>query len=218
MKTKDELIKKFGKQILIDEKLSNYSWFNLGGPADIFFKPKSIEDILFFLKEIKPQKITILGAGSNTLIRDGGIKGITIKLSSAFSYIKLLSNNVIEVGAATLDKKVANFALENSLTGLEFLACIPGTIGGAIKMNTGCYGNNIEEILHSIKVINLKGQTKEILVNDINFSYRDTNLEDDLIVTSVKLKGKNFLKQKIYKKQKSMLERKKKTPYNHLVS
>ena len=87
----EDLKIKFGKQILVDEKLSNYSWFNLGGPADVLFKPDSIKDIISFLEKIKPQKFTILGAGSNTLIRDGGIKGITIKLSSAFSYIKMYS-------------------------------------------------------------------------------------------------------------------------------
>jgi len=200
---------KFGKQILINEKLSNYSWFNLGGPADIFFKPNSIKDITCFLEELKPEKFTIIGAGSNTLIRDGGIKGITIKLSSSFSYINLNSENIIEVGAATPDKKVADFAMENSLTGFEFLACVPGSIGGAVRMNTGCYGSDISQILHSIKVIDLKGSLKEIFAKDIKFFYRSTNIEENLLVTSVKLKGKNYLRQKIAEKQKAMMETKK---------
>ena len=195
----EDLKSKFGKQISIDEKLSNYSWFNLGGP----------EDIIFFFKKIKPQKFTIIGAGSNTLIRDGGIKGITIKLSSAFSYVKLDSENTIEVGAATQDKKVANFAIENELAGLEFLACIPGSIGGAVRMNTGCYGNDVSEIFHSIKVVNVRGITKEILAKDIKFSYRNTNLEENLLITSVKLTGKHSTKQKIKEKQERMVERKK---------
>ena len=202
---------KFGKKILIDEKLSNYSWFNLGGPADIFFKPESIEDIIFFFEKLKPQGFTIIGAGSNTLIRDGGIKGITIKLSTAFSYIKIDSENTIEVGAATQDKKVADFAIENSLTGLEFLACIPGSIGGAVRMNTGCYGDDISKILHSIKVIDTYGIRREILAKDIKFSYRAASLEDNLLITSVKLTGKHSTKQKIEAKQKTMLERKKKS-------
>ena len=205
----EDLKSKFGKQISIDEKLSNYSWFNLGGPADVLFKPNSIEDIIFFFKQTKLQKFTIIGAGSNTLIRDGGIKGITIKLSSAFSYVKLDSENTIEVGAATQDKKVANFAIENELAGLEFLACIPGSIGGAVRMNTGCYGNDISEILHSIKVVNVRGITKEILAKDIKFSYRNTNLEENLLITSVKLTGKHSTKQKIKEKQETMVERKK---------
>ena len=205
----EDLKPKFGKQILIDEKLSNYSWFNIGGPADIFFKPENVEDIIFFLEKIKPQKITIIGAGSNTLIRDGGIKGITIKLSSAFSYTKLHSKNIIEVGAATPDKKAADFAMKNSLAGLEFLACIPGSIGGAVRMNTGCYGDDISKILHSIEAIDIKGNPKEILAKDIKFSYRGTNIEENLIITSVKLIGKYCMKQKIEDKQKAMVERKK---------
>ena len=172
----EELRVKFGKQILIDEKLSNYSWFNLGGIADIFFKPNSIRDIIFFFEKLKPKKFTIIGAGSNTLIRDGGIKGITIKLSSAFSHIKLESENIIEVGAATPDKKVADFAIDNSLTGLEFLACIPGSIGGAVRMNTGCYGHDISKILHSIKVVDIKGNLKEILSKNIKYNLDTFNI------------------------------------------
>jgi UDP-N-acetylmuramate dehydrogenase len=209
--TTEELKVKFGKKILINEKLSNYSWFNLGGPAEIFFKPDTEEDISFFLKKLKPKKFTVLGAGSNTLIRDGGIKGITIKLSPFFSNIKLDTNNIIEVGAATLDKRVADFAMENSLTGLEFLACIPGSIGGAIRMNTGCYGEDVSKILHSIKVIDNQGDTKEILANDIKFSYRSTNLTENFIITSVKLIGEFSLKKKIFKKQEAMVEKKKKS-------
>ena len=205
----ENLKKKYGKKILIDEKLSNYSWFNLGGTADIFFKPESIKDIISLLEKLKPQKFTILGAGSNTLIRDGGIKGITVKLSSAFSYIKLDSTNIVEVGAATADKKVADFAMENSLSGMEFLACIPGSIGGAVRMNTGCYGDDISKILHSINVIDMQGYQKNILAKEINFSYRGCNLEENLIITSVKLKGKKCLRQKIENKQKEMVERKK---------
>ena len=210
MKINTEKLKvKFGNRILINEKLSNYSWFNLGGKADIFFKPKNIEDIFVFLEEIKPQKFTVLGAGSNTLIRDGGIEGITIKLSSSFSYINLVSKNIIEVGAATADKKIADFAMENSLTGLEFLACIPGSIGGAVRMNTGCYGDDISKIFHSIKTINIQGEIKEILAKDIKFSYRGSKLEQNLIITSVKLIGKEGLKKEIEEKQKAMVERKK---------
>ena len=200
---------KLGKKILLNEKLANYSWFNLGGPSEVFFKPDNVEDIIFFLKEIKPEKINILGAGSNTLFRDGGVKGITIKLSSKFSYVNFTSPNIIEVGAATLDRKVADFALENSLTGLEFLSCIPGSIGGAIRMNSGCYGEDISKILHSIKVIDNRGYEKDIIASDIKFYYRDSNLDQNLIITSVKLQGKPSSKTEIKKKQKALNERKK---------
>jgi UDP-N-acetylmuramate dehydrogenase len=204
-----ELNKKFGNRILINEKLSNYSWFNLGGTADIFFKPNSTEEVIFFLEKTKPQKFVVLGAGSNTLIRDGGIRGITIKLGPAFSSINLDSKNIIETGAATRDKKVADFAMENSLTGLEFLACVPGSIGGAVRMNTGCYGSNISQILHSIKVIDVRGYKKEILRKDIKFSYRGTNLKENLLITSIKLIGKKSVKKKIEEKQQAMLDKKK---------
>jgi len=204
-----EIELKYGKKILFNEKLSNYSWFNLGGPSEVFFKPNSLEDVIFFLKKIKPKKITILGAGSNTLIRDGGIKGITIKLSSYFSYLNLDTSNIIEAGAATLDKKIADFAIENSLTGLEFLSCIPGSIGGAIRMNSGCYGEDISQILHSIKVIDIFGEVKEIPAIDIKFYYRDTSLDHDLIITSVKLQGKVSLREKIKSKQQTLIEKKK---------
>ena len=209
--TQKEIKLKFGKKISFNEKLSNYSWFNLGGPSEIFFKPDNIEDIVFLLKNFKPKKITILGAGSNTLIRDGGVEGITIKLSSHFSYLNLLSENIIEVGAATLDKKIANFALENSLTGLEFLSCIPGSIGGAIRMNSGCYGQDISQILYSVKVVDIYGHEKNISASDIKFNYRDSNLDKSLIITSVKLQGKDSVKEKIQNKQQKLIIKKKKS-------
>jgi UDP-N-acetylmuramate dehydrogenase len=200
---------KLGKKILLNEKLSNYSWFNLGGPSEIFFKPDSVADIIFFLKEFKPKEINILGAGSNTLIRDGGINGVTIKLSAQFSYLKFASPNIIEAGAATLDKKIADFALEHSITGLEFLSCIPGSIGGAIRMNSGCYDEDISKILHSIEVIDVLGNKKEILATDIKFDYRESSLDQNLIITSVKIKGRPSFKDEIQKKQLVLVERKK---------
>ena len=200
---------KLGKKILLNEKLAYYSWFNLGGPSEVFFKPDSIEDVIFFIKENNPKKINILGAGSNTLIRDGGVKGLTIKLSSKFSYLNFISPNIIEAGAATLDKKIADFAIEHSLTGFEFLSCIPGSIGGAIRMNSGCYGDDVSKILHSIKVIDLLGNEKDILASDIKFFYRDSSLDNNLIITSVKLQGKPSLKKEIQIKQEALIKKKK---------
>ena len=212
----EEIELKYGKIILFNEKLANYSWFNLGGPSEIFFKPNSIEDIIYFFKTVKPNKITILGAGSNTLIRDGGVKGITVKLSPHFSYLNLESSNIIEAGAATLDKRIADFALENSLTGLEFLSCIPGSIGGGIRMNSGCYGEDISQILHSIKVVDIYGDKKDIPAADIKFHYRDSSLNNNLIITSVKLQGKVSLKEKIKKKQQILIEKKKNSQPNQI--
>jgi UDP-N-acetylmuramate dehydrogenase len=159
---------KFGKNIIFKENLSKYSWFNLGGPAEIFFRPKTENQLEEFLHEIKDNnyKINILGAGSNTLIRDAGVKGVVIKLSSNFSNIKLLNQDTIEVGAAALDRKVSDFAKNNDISGMEFLSCIPGSIGGAIIMNSGCYKSDISKILSSIQILDHQGKKREIKNNE----------------------------------------------------
>ena len=207
----ESLKKKFGKNLFLKEKLSKYSWFNLGGPADIFFKPEDQGQLIEFLSEVSVNnpKIDILGAGSNTLIRDPGVKGIVIKLSSSFSEIKLLEQNIIEVGAATLDRKVSEFAKNNDVSGMEFLSCIPGSIGGAIVMNSGCYGSDISKILLSIKVLDYSGNEKEITSNNIEFSYRGSNLPNNFIILSAKLKGVISSKSLIEKKQNKLIHRKK---------
>ena len=144
-----KLKQKFGSNLSSNVSLSNYSWFNLGGNAEYFFKAKDKNQLKEFLNEakIKNFNTTILGAGSNTLFRDNGVKGAVIKLGQEFSYTKLINKNIIDVGAATLDRKVANFAKENNIGNFEFLSCIPGSIGGAIIMNSGCYDNDISKFL-----------------------------------------------------------------------
>ena len=126
MSLNQELIKKFNNYITKNTKLSNYNWFNLGGSAEYFFKPKNKNQLIEFLKENKKNKlkITILGAGSNILIRDTGIKGVVIKLGR-FSEINIIDNEIIQVGAGALDRKISNFAKENGIGNLEFLSCIP---------------------------------------------------------------------------------------------
>ena len=212
MSINQKLIDKFNKNIFYNAELSNYSWFNLGGPAEILFKPENKKQLMDFFKENQKNKfkITILGAGSNTLIRDRGIKGVVIKLGSNFSYLKLIDENIIEVGAATLDRKIANFAKENGLSDLEFLSCIPGSIGGSVIMNSGCYDYDISKVLISVNVIDIKKCIeKEIKGEDIDFFYRGTDLSNDLIITSVKLKGIPKKKDEIEKRQIQFLERKK---------
>ena len=196
-----------------NEKLSKYSWFNLGGPAEVFFKPNSIDDLKNFLlkSKNKKDKIFILGAGSNTLFRDAGFDGIIIKLGKAFTETKLLENNKIEVGAATLDKKLSDFAYQNSLSGLEFLSCIPGSIGGAITMNSGCYDSDISKIFVSLKAINLSGEIKSFTKDEVKFFYRGNNLNNKLIILSVILQGETADKNQIKEKQESLLKRKKET-------
>ena len=212
MRQNIELIKKFRENISLNTNLSNYSWFNLGGPAEYFFKPKNSKQLIDFLKENKKSnlKITILGAGSNTLIRDNGIKGVVIKLGSNFSEIELINKNTLKIGAATLDRKISNFAKDHGVGNLEFLSCIPGSIGGAVIMNSGCYGNDISKVLDSINVIDInKCKEKKIKKEEIKFFYRGTNLPKELIITSVILKGSVQSKKIIELKQNELINKKK---------
>ncbi len=206
--------KRFGDNFHKNVSLSNYSWFNLGGNAEYFYKAKNKNQLKDFLAEAKnvSLKTTILGAGSNTLFRDNGVKGAVIKLGQDFSYVKLVEKDIIEVGAATLDRKVANYAKDNNLGNLEFLSCIPGSIGGAITMNSGCYENEISKVLVSLQAIHKNKLTEiEIKKEDIKFSYRGTNLSDDLIIVSAKLKGHISDKNIIEQKQLNLIEIKKKS-------
>ena len=209
MSTEEYLNQNIKKNVL----MSQYNWFNLGGPAELFFKPKDKKDLIEIIRFSKNKnlKINVIGAGSNTLIRDKGIKGLTIKLGKSFSIVKLLDNETIEVGASALDKKVASFAQENLISGFEFLSCIPGSLGGAVIMNSGCYGEDISKVFLSLRAINFEGEEIEIKKENIKFFYRKTNLPNDLIITSVVLKGKKSSKDKINKKQQQMIETKKKS-------
>ena len=212
MSSNKELINQFGKNISKNISLSNYSWFNLGGPAEYLFKPKNKDQLIKFLKVNKKNRfnITVLGAGSNTLIRDKGIKGVVIKLGSSFSYINQINQDILEVGASTLDRKVSNYAKDCGLGNMEFLSCIPGSIGGAVIMNSGCYGNEISKILESINIIDINNcEEKKLNREEIDFFYRGTNLSKDLIITSVRLRGIAMPKNKIEKIQNELLKKKK---------
>ncbi len=207
-----ELLSKFEGSMSNNILLSNYSWFNLGGPAEYLFKPKDKNQLIEFLEFNKKFRynLTIIGAGSNTLIRDKGIKGVVIKLGSSFSNVDLIDNRTIEAGAGTLDRKISNFARDNEIGNFEFLSCIPGSIGGAVIMNSGCYGYDISKVLLSLNVIDIKKcEEKEIKHNEIDFFYRGTNLPKEYIITSVKLKGENQSKEKIESKQNEFMQRKK---------
>ena len=210
-----EMKNKFSGQVLFDQSLSKYSWFNLGGPAKVIFKPKNLNELSIFLKNIKGfDKIKVLGVGSNTLIRDGGFNGIIIKLGKSFSHLSLFDQNTLIAGASALDKNVSNFALENSLTGFEFLSCIPGAIGGGIRMNSGCYEEDISKILVSIQVMDLHGKIKIIQSSGVKFFYRGCNLEDNLIFVSATFRGKKDKKINIQKKINNLIEQKNKDqPY-----
>ena len=207
-----EKIKKFSNEInskfYFDYDLKKSNWFNIGGRAKVFFKVESLADLILFLKKFGlSEKIFTLGAGSNTLISDDIFNGIVVKLGKNFSNVSLLPNNLIVAGSACTDKKLSEFALNNGVGGFEFLACIPGTIGGGLKMNAGCFDKEIKDILISVQAIDKIGRIITIPADKILFEYRDNDLADDLIFLSASFRGEKR-KQEII--QKEIIELKKK--------
>jgi UDP-N-acetylmuramate dehydrogenase len=187
---KNDLLLEFNENIKFDYNLKKKNWFNIGGKTKIYYKAKNLKDLIRFLKIIKnEQKFFILGGGSNTLISDKTFDGVVIKLSNDFNNISLLSEDIIIAGSAVSDKLLSEFAMENSLGGFEFLSCIPGTVGGGIKMNAGCFDREFKDILISVQAINKSGQVITIPAKEINFKYRDSGLSNDLIFLSASFKG-----------------------------
>lgn len=188
MTNKENTYKKI-QNLLLNGKLSfnfnlaSNTWLKTGGNADIFFIPEDVNDLRKFLKSIKNNlPFYILGAGSNTLFRDFGFDGAVIKLSKNFDYVKFINDKEFKVGAATNCIKLARFLAKNSATGLEFFSGIPGSIGGAIKMNAGAYGHETSKLLTKIKLLDSKdGKIKEILSKDYKMQYRQTNFPDEYI-------------------------------------
>ena len=140
-----KLLYEFGNNVRFEYDLKKKNWFNIGGKSKVYFKANNLKELISFLKKLNnKEKIFILGAGSNTLIKDTLFDGVVIKLSKNFNNISLLGEDIIIAGSAVLDKSLSDFAMNNSLIGFEFLSCIPGTIGGGIRMNTGCLVENLK--------------------------------------------------------------------------
>ena len=187
----EQLTLEFNDNVKFDYDLKKKNWFNIGGKTKIYFKASNLKDLINFLKKIdNKEKIFILGGGSNTLITDKTYDGVVIKLTNNFNNISLLADDIIIAGSAVSDKSLSEFAMNNDLGGFEFLSCIPGTVGGGIKMNAGCFGREFKDILISIQAINKIGQVITIPAKDINFKYRDSSLPDNLIFLSASFKGK----------------------------
>ena len=194
-----EFIDEFSDNLKLDYDLKKKNWFNIGGKTKGFYKADNLKELIKFLKKIKnDEKIFILGAGSNTLICDNKFDGVVIKLAQNFNNISQHSDEIIVAGSAATDKSLSEFAMENSLGGFEFLSCIPGTIGGGIKMNAGCFQREFKDILISIQAVNKSGQVVTIPAKEINFKYRDSGLSEDLIFLSASFKG--------YKKDKNAIK------------
>jgi len=176
--------------IFFDQSIKNHNWFNIGGKTKIFFKPNSLKGLIEYLKLYASRgKIFILGNGSNVLFDDDTYQGTVIKLGKSFSNITLLDNETIIAGTAVSQKKVSEFAKDNNISGLEFMSCIPGSIGGGIRMNSGCFKKEFKDILISIQLVDFKGVVRSIPANKIKFNYRSIELPKDLIFLSATFKG-----------------------------
>ena len=186
-----KILKEFGDKVQFEYNLKKRNWFNIGGTSKVFYIADDLKELVRFLKTLQNQeKIFILGAGSNTLITDKMFDGIVIKLGKNFKNISLLGKDVLIAGSGVLDKSLSDFALQNDLSEFEFLSCIPGTIGGGIRMNAGCFEKEFKDILLSIQAIDKFGNVITIPRDKINFDYRTSNLSEDLIFLSASFKGK----------------------------
>ena len=190
LKILDNFSKNIKGKLRFDYCLKNHTWLNIGGNAKIFFVPETLTELRDFLLYIKNDhnNFFIIGAGSNLLISENIKNRIFIKLGKNFNKISLTKDNVVIAGCSILDKNVSDFACENHLSGLEFLSCIPGTIGGGIRMNSGCFGSEFKDVLLSVQVMDFNGRVYTINSKDINFDYRKTDLSKNLIFLSASFK------------------------------
>ena len=211
-----DLLPKIKGKYLLNEPMNKHTWFAVGGPAEVMFLPADLEDLKNFLKW-RPYNlpISILGGGSNILVRDGGIPGVVIKLDTpAFKEVKV-EENKITCGAGLKNIELQKTLLKHELGGLEFLCSIPGTIGGSIKTNAGCFGKSIKDVLLIAEVVDGQGTTHQVPVEDFQLSYRSSLFPDDWIITALTLKTEPSSQEKIQeiiKEQKNY--RQQHQPYN----
>ena len=170
--------------------LAPYTWLRVGGMAEAFFIPKDEADLAHFLSSTPPDiPIHVLGVASNTLVRDGGIKGVVIRLGPSFAQVAM-DGLYVRAGAAALDNKVAKLAAQAGIAGLEFYAGIPGTIGGALRMNAGCYGGETKDVLREVVAIDRRGRRCLMPLSEMDYSYRHSGAPDDLIFVEAVFEGR----------------------------
>ena len=190
------------KSLKFNYQLGKKTWFGTGGNCKLFLEVNSINqltNIIRIAKKFLP--ILVIGSGSNVIIRDGGFKGIVIKLGGEFRKIEIdTSNSSLSVGAGTKDSEVTKFCVEKNISGLEFLSGIPGTIGGNIKMNAGCYGNQISDNLIDCTIIDEKLNKKIVKKKEIGFHYRKSSFDNGQIIIQARFKIQRNNKSKIKKK------------------
>ena len=173
-----------------DVSLAPFTWLRVGGPADYLFRPADVDDLAAFLAFLPLDiPVTVMGVGSNLLIRDGGIEGVVIRLGSVFGRIEKLDAIRLRAGAAALDTQVAQLARQSGIAGLEFLRGVPGSMGGAIAMNAGAYGAQIADCLGAVEVVMRDGTLMRLGRDQLIMNYRDGGLPEGAIVTAVELTG-----------------------------
>lgn len=170
-------------------EIASTTWFRVGGPCEVLFKPADIEDLQSFLRQ-KPKDIACISVGvaSNLLVRGGGIPGVTTRLGKGFNHIAL-HNGFLDVGAAVLDRSVATLCVDEGIQGLEFFCGIPGTIGGALRMNAGCYGTEVKDVLVAAYALDPKGQLQTLTPEDMGFTYRHCAIPQDWVFIGARFKA-----------------------------
>lgn len=174
-----------------DYNLAQLAWFRVGGPAEILFEPADAQDLADFLAGLPGDvAVTVIGAGSNLLIRDGGVRGVVVQLGAGFSDIAFDAGGVIHAGAAVMDVKLASAARDAGLTGLEFLRGIPGAMGGAARMNAGAFGGELKDIFVSAQGLDRHGRMREFSAAEAGLAYRKSALPADVILTRISVRGR----------------------------
>lgn len=184
-----ELLPEVKGRYLPDEALNKYTWFGVGGPAEVLFSPKDNNDLRHFMLQ-KPYNLPIfvIGGGSNLLVRDGGIPGVVIRLDNKSYRTWKLEENRLICGAGLKNSELKKIMVDNQIGGLEFLVSIPGTLGGAVKTNAGCFGKELKDVLLSAVVVNNEGEELEVSADDFNLGYRCSYFPEEWIITSLVLK------------------------------
>lgn len=171
--------------------LADLTWFRVGGPAEVLFTPADEADLADFLKATPADiPVNVIGVGSNLLVRDGGIPGVVVRMGKGFGAINLEPGHRIRAGAAALDVRVARFAQEYGIDALTFLRGIPGTIGGALRMNGGAYGGETKNILIAARAVDRSGQIHVLTSSDMHYTYRHCGAPEDMIFTEALLQGR----------------------------
>lgn len=170
--------------------LADMTWLRVGGPAEVMFLPADEADLAHFLAET-PEDIPvhILGAGSNTLVRDGGVPGVVVRLTAPFGKVEAISDARLRAGAAALDKKVAQVAAKSGIAGLEFFTGVPGAIGGALRMNAGCYGTETCDVLVEAVALDRMGRRIAVKPDELGYTYRHSEAPEDWIFTEAVFEG-----------------------------